>query len=93
MIRGKIDNRKPDLMEECMKEGGYQEHFTQDERPIQLSFHPRNPQNITRINSSNCTSYDKCLDYAIAKKWASYTCEKCPKFLALRIVDQRLKLG
>lgn len=89
----KETNQKPVLIEGCVNEEGYQDYFTKDECPMRLSFHPCNPKNIIRVNSRKCTSYDKCIDFAIKKRWKSFSCEKCPIFSALKNMDKSFTLG
>ncbi len=35
-----------------------------------------------------CTSYDQCLNTAIARTWTSWTCSRCPKFELERVSVQ-----
>ena len=89
-MRRTISDGKPVLMEDCQEKDGYQDYFSQNERPMRLSFRTSNSKNVVRVSVHDCRSYFKCLDYAAEKKWASFTCEKCPHFLGLKKMDKAL---
>src|SRR5271169_3753201 len=54
--------------------------------PIQLdeiSASSLSPYTVTEIKKVDCTYYNKCLDKAIAKNWAGFSCQSCQAYESL----------
>ncbi len=39
-------------------------------------------EDVGRRRRLTCVLYDHCLDQAVAARWTSWTCERCPLFAA-----------
>lgn len=35
-------------------------------------------EEVTEHRFFECANYDECLDVAVRKKWANFTCQECP---------------
>jgi len=80
---------------ECTKQAGYFEYFTEFERPIQVSHCPYNPADLVKVCESQCQSYRKCANWAIAHQWENFTCMECRIYLKKikTLKDKALRLG
>lgn len=57
----------------------YQPFFKGEERPTPLSRCLEFEEfPLHRVNPKECPSYPKCLDFAVANRWISFSCSKCP---------------
>ena len=89
MQERKLKKERSILREECIFEEGYPEYFLECERPIQVIRRSYQKKEFIKVRASQCRSYYKCSDYAIAKKWLNFFCGRCPTYFQIMAEEKK----